>query len=92
VGAEDADRLAALHEQRLVVGEAAQRGHDGVERLPRARCTPRAAVDHEMGGILGDLGVEVVHEHAQGGLLEPALAAELGAARCADDGCVAHGA
>ena len=69
--------------------EPAQRRDDRVERLPRARGAPRAAVDDEVGGILGDLGVEVVHEHAQRGLLQPALAAELGAARRADDGCVA---
>ena len=92
VGAEDADRLAALHEQRLVVLETAQRGDDRVERLPRAGGAPGAAVDDEVGGILRDLGVEVVHEHAQGGLLQPALAAELAAAGRADDGCVAHGA
>jgi hypothetical protein len=92
VGAEDADGLPALHEQRLVVLEPAQRGDDRVERLPRARGAPGAAVDDEVRGILGDLRVEVVHEHAQGGFLEPALAAELGAARRADDGCVGHGA
>ena len=81
VGAEDADRLAALHEQRLVVLEPAQRRDDRVEGLPRARGAPGAAVDDEIGGILGDLGVEVVHEHAQRGLLQPALAGQLGAAR-----------
>ena len=49
VRAEHADRLAALHEQRLVVLEPAQRGDDGVEGLPRARRAPGAAVDDEVG-------------------------------------------
>ncbi len=48
VGAEHADRLARLHEQRLVVGERAKRRDDRVERLPRARRAPGAAVDDEI--------------------------------------------
>ena len=92
VRAEHADGLAALDEQRLVVLEPAQRRDDRVERLPRARGAPGAAVDDEVRGILGDLGIEVVHEHAQRGFLQPALAGQLGAARRADDGCVGHAA
>jgi hypothetical protein len=34
VGAEDADWLAGLDQQGLVVGQGAQRGDDGVERFP----------------------------------------------------------
>ena len=36
VRADDADRLARLHQQRFVVVELAQRGDDGVEVLPRS--------------------------------------------------------
>ena len=43
-----------------------------------------AAIDHEAIGVLGHLGIEVVHEHAQGGLLHPALAGALAAARGAE--------
>ena len=57
-----------------------QGGDDGVEGLPVAGRLAGAAVDHEVLGALGDLGVEVVHEHAQGRLLLPALAGELRAA------------
>jgi len=71
---EDADGLAALHEQRLVVLEPAQRGDDRVEGLPRARCAPRAAVDDELGRVLGDIGVQIVAQHPQRGLLGPAAA------------------
>ena len=95
VGAEHADRLARLHEQRLVGLEVLERAHDRVERLPVAGGLARAAVDDEVLGALGDLGVEVVHEHAQGRLGLPALRGELGAARGAHGargggGCVGH--
>src|ERR1035438_9009751 len=44
-----------------------------------------AAVDHQVGRALGDVRVEVVHEHAQGGFLLPSPAAQGCAARGADD-------
>ena len=81
VRAEHADGLARLHEQRLVGLEALERAHDRVERLPVAGGLAGAAVDDEVVGALGDLGVEVVHEHAQRRLGLPALGGELGAAR-----------
>ena len=84
VGPEDADRLARLHEQRLVVLQRAQAADDRVEALPVARGLADAAVDDEVLGPLRHLGVEVVHEHAQRGLLLPGLAGERGAARGAD--------
>ena len=43
--AEDGDRLAGLHDERLVVFEPAQRGDDRVERLPAARGAAGSAVD-----------------------------------------------
>ncbi len=95
VRAEHADGLARLHEQGLVGLEVLERAHDRVERLPVAGGLARAAVDDEVLGALGDLGVEVVHEHAQRRLGLPALRGELGAARGADGargggGCVGH--
>jgi hypothetical protein len=45
-----------------------------------------APVDHQVGWTLGDVRVEVVHEHAQGGFLLPSPAAQGCAAGCADDG------
>src|SRR5690348_15057238 len=83
MGAEDADRLARLHQQRLVAFERPQRAHDGVKTVPVAGCPPGAAIDHQIVGPLGHLGVEVVHEHSQGCLLLPSLARYLGSARCA---------
>ena len=60
MGAEDADGLAALDEQRLVVAEAQQRADDRAQRLMAAGGAPGAAVDDEVLGPLGHFGVEVV--------------------------------
>ena len=79
VGLDDADRLARLHEQRLVALELPQLADDRVERRPRACRATGAAVDDQVVGPLGDLGIEVVHQHPHGGFLLPALA---GQARC----------
>ena len=84
VGAEHADRLARLDQQRLVGFELAQRRHDAVEALPVARGTADAAIDHQLAGLLGDIGIEIVHQHAQRRLGQPALGREVGAARGAD--------
>lgn len=84
VRADDADRLARLDEQRFVGRQLLQRGDDGVEGRPVAGGLAAAAVDHEIGGTLGDLGVEVVHQHPHGGLGGPGTASALIAARGAD--------
>ena len=84
---EDADRLAGLHEHRLVVAERSERPHDRVERLPRPGGLPRPAVDDEILGAFGDVRVEIVHQHPHRGLLRPRAARELGAAGCSDLAC-----
>ena len=84
VRSEHTDRLAGLHEHRLVVRERPQRPHDRVERLPRTRRPAGPAVDHEILRSLGDVGVEVVHEHPHRGLLRPRPTRQLGAPRCPD--------
>ena len=89
---EDADGFPRLHEQRLVVVEGAERRDDRVECGPAARGTARAAVHHQILRAFGDVGIEVVHEHPQGGFLRPALARASGAAGRADDaGLSLHG-
>ncbi len=87
-----ADRLARLDEQRLVLAEPPELAHDRVERIPRAGRPAGAAVDHEVVGVLGDLRIEVVHQHAQRRFLLPAEAGALGAARGADGSGSGHGA
>ena len=79
--AHDADRLARLHEHGLVGFQRLQRAAERVERLPAACSSAGAAVDHEVVGVLGDLRVEVVLQHAQRGFLLPAEGGQLEAAR-----------
>ena len=84
MGTEDSDRLAGLDEQRLVPLELDQGSHDRAQRLGVSGGAARTAVDDQPGGILGDLGVEVIQEHAQRRLLMPALTAKLRASRGAN--------
>ena len=84
VGPQDTHRFAGLDEQRLVVAELAQFPDDGVEGVPAPGRAAGAAVDDQMIRVLGDLGIEVVHEHPEGRLLRPAAAGQLRAAGRAD--------
>ena len=87
VGAEHADRLARLHEQRLVVARArCSVRDDRVVGLPASAPPSRPAVDDEVLGPLGDVGVEVVHQHPQRGFLRPRAAGQRRAAWRADLG------
>ena len=79
VGAEDADRAARLHQQRLVTLEVAQGAADPVEVVPGAGSAADAAIDHQFVRVLGHVGVQVVHQHAQRGLGGPAFRRPLGA-------------
>ena len=55
------------------------------ERKPRSvGVIGNAAVDHELMRLLRHLGIEVVHQHAQRRLGQPALGADLGSARRPD--------
>ena len=71
---EHPDGLARLHQERLLVAERLQRPHDRVVRLPRPRGPPGPAVDDQVLGALGHVGVEVVHEHPHRGFLRPRTA------------------
>ena len=72
VGFENGHRLAALHDQGLVVAEALERIDDAVERLPIASRLARPSVDDQLVRLLRVL--EVVFQHPEDGLLPPALA------------------
>ena len=82
--AEDGDGFARLHDERLVVLEPVQGRDDGVEGGPAARRAARAAVDDEVVRTFGDVGIEVVHQHAERGFLRPSLAGDRRASRRAD--------
>ena len=81
VGPQHPDRPAGLHEQRLVVAQRRQGAHQRVERRPVPRRPPGAAVDDEVVRPLGDVRVQVVHEHPQRRLGLPRPGGERGAAR-----------
>ena len=80
VGAEHTHRLAGLDQQRLVLLHGLQGPGDRIERRPGPDGPAGAAVNHQVIGALGDLGVQVVHQHPQRGFRLPALGGELGAA------------
>ena len=82
---EHADRLAGLDQQRFVGLQVPQGVENPVEALPVARRAADAAVHHQMLRVLGDVRVEVVLDHAVGGLDQPVLAVQLRAARGVDD-------
>ena len=88
MGAEYADRLAGLDQQGLVVFQSAQRGDDGVETFPIARGAADAAIDDQLLRSLGDIGVQIVHQHAQRRLGQPAFGCALGAGGGADDAAI----
>ena len=73
---EHRDRLAGLHQQRLLVAEPHQLALDRVEARVVARGLADPAVDHELLGLLGHVRVQVVLQHPQGGLLLPPAAAQ----------------
>ncbi len=57
---------------------------DAIEIRPGACGAADAAIDHQLVRMLGHLGVEVVHQHAQRRLRDPALGGDLGAGRGED--------
>ena len=74
---EHGDRLARLHEQRLVASETFQLAHDRVVARPIARRLPDPSVHDQLLGSLGDIGMQVVLEHAQRSLLLPTTTAQV---------------
>ncbi len=84
VGLEYSDGLARLHQQSFVVLQILQSRDDGVVSLPTARCSAGSAVHDKILGTLGNISVEVIHEHAHGSFLLPAFAGDGVAARRAN--------
>ena len=58
-----------------IVLQPSQRRDDAVEALPVARGPADAAIDHQLVRPLGDVGVEIVHQHPQRRFGQPALGA-----------------
>jgi hypothetical protein len=81
-GAKDADRFAGLNEQSLIVLEALEGAHDGIEAFPITCGATDASVDHELARVLGHLRVQIVVEHPQSGFLLPTFASQRATAGC----------
>ncbi len=81
VGLEHRHGLARLDEQRLLVAELLELAHDRVVARPVAGGLADPAVDDQLGRLLGDVGMQVVLEHAQRGFLLPAFAPQAGCRR-----------
>ncbi len=90
VGLHDTHGAARLHEHRLVGLERGERAHHRVEGPPVARGAAGAAVDHQVVGALGHLGVEVVHQHPHRGLGRPLPGRQGGAAGAAHGAGAVH--
>ena len=84
MSAEDGDRFPRLYDERFVMLEAMEGVDDGVEGGPAAGGTAGPTVDDEVVRAFGDVGVEVVHQHAERGFLRPSLAGDRRASRRAD--------
>jgi hypothetical protein len=81
VGSYHTHRLARLHQKGLVVFQIQKAAHDGVEAVPVAGRLAPAAVDHQFVRLFAVFRIKVVAEHPERGLLVPAFAVQLGAAR-----------
>jgi hypothetical protein len=91
MGAEHADRLARLHQQRLVIVERLERGDNRSKSFPGARGAANAAIDHQLVRVFGHVRVQIVHQHAHRRFGEPALRGDLGAGRRIDVALVVSG-
>ena len=85
MGTKNPDWLAGLDQQGFVRLKIFQGRDDAVKTLPVARGLADTAIDDQVLGPLGDVGVQVVHEHPHGGLGLPGLGGLLCAMRTADD-------
>ena len=81
VGAHHADRPARLDQHGLVRRQRRQGANHRVERAPVPRRPSGPAVHDQVVGALGDLRVEVVHQHPQRRFGGPAAGGQRGAAR-----------
>ena len=78
MGFDDANRLAGLHQERLIVAQRRQRATDRMKRWPIARGFANAAIDDQILPVLRDVWVQVVAEHPQCCFLHPTAASQCG--------------
>ena len=79
MGLHNSNRLARLHDQRLVRFKVFQTGNNPVEIIPCPCRPPDASIDHKFMRILSHFGMQIVHQHAHRSFGEPAFRRDLGA-------------
>src|SRR5690606_8362812 len=85
VSGQDPDRLAALNQKGFVVFQVFEARNDLVERFPIPGRLADPTVYDEILRTFGDIRIEIVHEHPQGGFLNPAFTPKLISFRGAND-------
>ena len=85
VRANNANWLAALHQQRLVRFQFLQALDDCIKALPVTRSLSAASVHHQVLGAFRHFWIQIVHQHAHSGFSGPGLAGALVSARGAND-------
>ncbi len=78
MGAENANRFARLHQKGLVVFKFLEAGNNLVEILPGARRTANTAIHHQFVRIFGNVGMQIVHQHAHRRFGQPAFGGDVG--------------
>ena len=90
VRSKNANRLARLNQQRLIGLQYPQRSYDCIVGIPITRRLADATVNDEIFGPLGNLGIEIVHQHAQRSFGQPAFRLQFGSRWRFDDSVFIH--
>src|SRR6202034_3944299 len=80
VRTQNSDGLSGLNQQRLIILKMDEGSCDRVVRIPIPRRLARSSVDDQLLRRLRDVGIEIVHQHPKGRLLNPSLTVQLIAA------------
>ena len=73
MGAKHSHRPARLHQQRLIPVQIGQSGDNRIEILPGPRSPPDPSINHQFMRVLRHIGMQVVHQHPQRRLGQPAF-------------------
>src|SRR5262245_34866602 len=82
--------LPGLHEECFIVSELAQRTNDCIESFPASGGAACSAINDQSIRILGNIRIEIVHQHSHRSFLMPAFAASLAALRRVDNSLSTH--
>jgi hypothetical protein len=83
---QNSDGLARLNNESFFISAAIQRFDDGVVALPIARRLASSAIHDKLFRLFRNLGIEVIHQHPFGGLLNPPFCCSRVTAGCSNWG------